>query len=84
MRLLQEGEWLNDAVISFFFEYLRREEFGELSRSVLLVPPDTAMLLHCLPPPQARSVLGGLIDASHDLVRSHYTLATPSGMCRAR
>eukprot|EP01025_Chloroclados_australasicus_P056004 TRINITY_DN6879_c0_g1_i1.p1 TRINITY_DN6879_c0_g1~~TRINITY_DN6879_c0_g1_i1.p1 ORF type:complete len:205 (-),score=14.99 TRINITY_DN6879_c0_g1_i1:99-713(-) len=50
VELLEEGEWLNDMIIAFYFEYLRHEKYKQMQERLLLMDPSSSFLLvHCCP-----------------------------------
>uniref|UniRef100_A0A6S8JRZ7 Ubiquitin-like protease family profile domain-containing protein n=2 Tax=Dunaliella tertiolecta TaxID=3047 RepID=A0A6S8JRZ7_DUNTE len=57
--LLKHGQWLNDQVISFWFEYLVRDKYKDLvsSHQILLVPPSLTFILATVGSPQEASML---------------------------
>lgn len=48
-KLLNPGQWLNDNLIEFAFEYFSHSLFEELSEKVLFVPPATTQFLKMAP-----------------------------------
>jgi hypothetical protein len=67
--VLRGRDFLNDRIISFFFEYLVQEEFQNLRGHVLLIPPDVAMMLRFASPDDITCLLGSLKAEACDMVR---------------
>ncbi|KAF5842579.1 hypothetical protein DUNSADRAFT_6429 [Dunaliella salina] len=57
--LLTHGQWLNDQIISFWFEYLARDKYKDLidSHRALLVPPSLAFILASMGPQEGSMLL---------------------------
>ena len=70
MALLQGSNWLNDAVISFYFEWLRRQGAAYGRDDILLVMPDIAQMAAALPPADAKAFLGEVVNVDHRHVRT--------------
>jgi hypothetical protein len=68
VALVRAPNWINDQIISFYFEFLRHEVFPGLNKRVLLVPPAITLLLSTLDPVEAKAVLCGLNMPGHELV----------------
>ncbi|PNW89020.1 hypothetical protein CHLRE_01g055050v5 [Chlamydomonas reinhardtii] len=73
VELLEGPHWLNDQIVSFYFEYLEREALPATSAAaaisgVLLLPPATSFLLMHAGPDMAGDILGPLKPHSRGLV----------------
>jgi hypothetical protein len=68
VNILQGSEFLNDRLISFFFAYLAHEKFQDLRDSVLLIPPDMAMMLRFVSLEEINLFFGSLKPGSCDMV----------------
>ncbi|KJE92137.1 hypothetical protein CAOG_003155 [Capsaspora owczarzaki ATCC 30864] len=80
LDLLSAGEWLNDRLIGFAFEYLEFQVLPsassacsgqaspDLASRILLVGPDVAFLLANMDPDQAAGILASLDAPSRELV----------------
>lgn len=45
MGILDTNEWLNDTLISFYFEYLEKEQFAQYKEQVALISPGLTHLI---------------------------------------
>eukprot|EP00898_Chlorokybus_atmophyticus_P002697 jgi/Chlat1/3428/Chrsp23S03753 len=57
VELLKTDDWLNDAVIEFYFEYCRRERFQGLEEVLLVSPSVAYWVAHCPDEEDAKSTL---------------------------
>lgn len=71
LALIPSPNWLNDAVVSLYYEWLRQDAYQQLtkSHSLLLIPPDTAFMLAAIEPAEAQQVLGSLEAHKYRMVR---------------
>lgn len=58
-QLLNHGQWLNDNLIEFVFEYFSRNLFKDRAEEILFVPPATTQFLK-MAPSEASAVLDPL------------------------
>jgi hypothetical protein len=69
-QLCQSPNWLNDNVISWYYEWLRIEGPAAALPALRLVPPDIGHMLAQVPAEEAAAFLGSVIHPQHTLVRS--------------
>ncbi|XP_078485598.1 sentrin-specific protease 8-like isoform X2 [Ciona intestinalis] len=60
LRLLDTGQWLNDKIIGFMFQYFQYEVFSENSEEISFLDPDLVHLVKMMPDRETPSILGPL------------------------
>lgn len=65
--LLNGPHWLNDQLISFFFEYLTRNVYKD-TQSLLFVSPEVTQCLKMVSPPEVEMFLSPLNALDRDLI----------------
>ncbi|XP_076368766.1 sentrin-specific protease 8-like [Tachypleus tridentatus] len=68
VSLLNDGQWLNDNIIAFWFEYLQNEVYGDHSESVLFISPSVGHLLKAGDPEDAQSILESMCVSKKELI----------------
>ena len=62
LDLLQDGKWINDNIISFWFEYLENNVYADVSQFLTLVSPQVAQFLKSLAMSRASSARDELLS----------------------